>query len=281
MNAENITSLWSIGLDAANHTLKTTTQIGVQHAVRPLSRRYRINTQMLHYRRLDTPFYSDTKFAKVRSLKGNTCYQVFVAVNVVHVQPMPTKSDTGRSLQVFTEDIGIPNSIVVNGAKEQTGPNSAFIQNVRQLKMMILNTEPYSQWQNRCETTVGLLKKRWIKNKAHKNVHWRIWYYALVYYAEILSQPTRKKAIAPDMRKSQVTHPIFQSGVISASMIMYVIGTHPATTPQPPRLDDGSAFPIVLVVGFVTGFCAKMAMFFPHYCTAHDSPGNVSRCHPG
>ena len=72
-----------------------------------------------------------------------------------------------------------------------------------------------------------------------------------------------KKVIGPDMRKSQVTHPTFQSGVISDSMNMYGIGTHPATTPQPPRLDDVSAFPILLVASFVTGFCTKMDMFYP------------------
>ena len=71
-----------------------------------------------------------------------------------------------------------------------------------------------------------------------------------------------KRVIAPDMRKSQVTHLTFWSGAISASMTMYGIGTHPATTPQPPRLDNGLAFPIVLVAGFVTGFYAKMVMFY-------------------
>ena len=86
---------------------------------------------MLHYRRLDTTFYSDTMFAKVKSLKGNTCSQVFFVENVVRVQLMPTKSDAGISLRVFAEDVGVPNYIVVDGAKEQTGQNSAFMQTVQ------------------------------------------------------------------------------------------------------------------------------------------------------
>ena len=57
----------------------------------------------------------------------------------------------------------------------------------------------------------------------------------------------KKKLTAPDMRNPQVTHLIFWSGVISDSMTMYGIGTHPATTPQPSRLDDGLEFPIVSV----------------------------------
>ena len=147
---------------------------------------------MLHYRRLDTIFYSDTMFAKVKSLKGNTCSQVFFAETFLRVQPMPTKANAGRSLRFFVEDVSVPNYIVVGGDKEQIGPNSAFMQTMRQLKMMIRSTEPYSTWQNRCETTIGLLKKRLKKTIARKNVHRRIWDYALVYDAEILSQTTRK-----------------------------------------------------------------------------------------
>ena len=146
MGPETLSRLWNIGLDAVRHTLKTTTQIGIRHAVRPLSRRYRTDTQMMHYRRLDTTFYSNTMFSKVKSLKGNVCAQVFVAENCVRVQPMTTKADAGRVLQVLAEDVGVPNHILVDGSKEQTGPNTMFMKTVRWLKMKIRNTEPYSPW---------------------------------------------------------------------------------------------------------------------------------------
>ena len=82
--------------------------------------------------------------------------------------------------------------------------------------------------------------------------------------AQISSHGQReKRLIAPDMRKSQVTHLTFRSGVISASITMYGIEIHPATTTQPPRLDDVLAFTIVSVAGFVTRFYAKMVMFYP------------------
>ena len=87
------------------------------------------------------------------------------------VQPMLTKAGAGRSLRVFAEDVGVPNYIVVSGTKEQKVPNSAFMQTVRQLKMNIRNTEPYSPLQNRCETTIGILKKIRKQTIARKNVH--------------------------------------------------------------------------------------------------------------
>ena len=145
---------------------------------------------MLHYRRLDTTFYSDTMFSKVKSLKGNTCAQVFVAEYFVRVHPMPSKANAGRALQVLAEDIGVPNQLVIDGAKEQTGANTDFMKSVQWLKMRIRNLEPYSPWQNRCETTIGFLKKRWKQMIAQKNVHRRVWDYALVYNSEILSQTT-------------------------------------------------------------------------------------------
>jgi hypothetical protein len=132
-------------------------------------------------------------FSKVKPLKGNICAQVFVAENFIRVHPMGTKSDAGRALQVLVEDVGVPNHIVVDGAKEQTGPNTDFMKTVCWLKMRIRNTEPYSPWQNRAENSIGLLKKRWKQTIARKNVHRRVWDYALVYDSEILSRTTRRE----------------------------------------------------------------------------------------
>ena len=82
---------------------------------------------------------------------------------------------------------------LLTALKKKIVPNVAFMQTVQQLKMKIRNTEPYSPWQNCCETTIGLLKKRWKKTTAWKNVYQRMWDYALVYDAEILSRTTRKE----------------------------------------------------------------------------------------
>ena len=59
--------------------------------------------------------------------------------------------------------------------------------------MKIRNTELYSTWQNGCETKIAPLKKIWKQTMAQKDVHQRVWDYALVYNAKILSQTTRKE----------------------------------------------------------------------------------------
>ena len=69
---------WRIGIPTAKQTLGVTTQLGIRHAIMPLSRRYR--TDYLHAsnaRRIDGKWYGDTLFAKVKSIHGNTCAQVF------------------------------------------------------------------------------------------------------------------------------------------------------------------------------------------------------------
>ena len=67
---------WDCGLNTARNTIKGTTQLGVRSAIGPLTRRYRTEILQLHYRRLNTGFYTDTLVMKCKSLKGKTCAQI-------------------------------------------------------------------------------------------------------------------------------------------------------------------------------------------------------------
>ena len=51
---------WGCGLITAKNTLQGTTQLGVRSAIGPLTRRYRTDLLQLHYKRLNTTFYTDT-----------------------------------------------------------------------------------------------------------------------------------------------------------------------------------------------------------------------------
>lgn len=59
---ELIARKWGCGLNTAKNTLKATTQLGVRSAIGPLTRRYRTDLLQLHYRRLNTTFFTDTFF---------------------------------------------------------------------------------------------------------------------------------------------------------------------------------------------------------------------------
>ena len=190
---EELASKWRIGLQAARDTLKVTTQHGVRHALHPLKRRYRTDNMSLAYKRLNSRFYSDTLFAKVKSTKVNTCAQVFASDNIdfIHVHPMATKSMAGSALQAFADDVGIPNELVVDGAGEQVGPKSEFMKTVNFLRCRLKRTEPYSPWQNNAETAIRELKKRWKNRMSTKKIPKRLWDFGLVYESEIMSRTAR------------------------------------------------------------------------------------------
>lgn len=193
VSADSLAKLWNIGKGTASETIKATTQLGTRHAVRPLSRRYRTDVvEFLSKKRLNCRLYSDTLFSKVKSLKQNTCAQVFVTENYVKVHPMRSKQDAGEAFREFTEDVGAPNEIVVDQAKEQVAPGSLFRKIANWVRSKLLMTEKGSGWQNRAEATIGLLKKRWRQRIVKNNVPTRLWDYALIYDAEILSRTVTK-----------------------------------------------------------------------------------------
>jgi len=97
-----------IGINTAKLTYKATTQFGLRHALHPIHRRYRTDHMLLRYNCLNTTLYSETLFAKVESLKGNKCAQLFYSEGYIRVYPVASKTDAGVALQEFIEDVGIP-----------------------------------------------------------------------------------------------------------------------------------------------------------------------------
>jgi hypothetical protein len=159
VSAAELADKWDIGIDAAKQTLKVMTQLGIRHALHPLRRRYRTDYMSLRYNRLDTTFYTDTLFSKSVSLNMNNCAQIFTNGKYVRVFPMTSKANAGAALQALAEDIGIPNRLVSDGAKEMTKENTLFIKTCRHLRIAHRTTEPHSPWQNLAENKIGEVKR--------------------------------------------------------------------------------------------------------------------------
>ena len=137
---ELIAQKWGIGLEKARQTLKATTQQAVRSAVLPLKRRYRTDLLSQRLRRLNCKFYTDTLFSKQVSVNGNKCAQLFTdGEGAVIIYPMKSKSQAGQMLTAFTQDVGIPNELVMDGASEQTGTNTEMMKEIRrkQIKLHI------------------------------------------------------------------------------------------------------------------------------------------------
>ena len=171
VTVENISRKWHIGLKRAKATLKCTTQEGIRSALHPLTRRYRTDLMQSKYHRLNTEFYTDTVFTKIKSLNQCTCFQLWTDGNgFIYVVPLRSKKDIVNSLNNVVENVGIPRKIISDGASEEVGENSRFHKRVRYLNIATHRTEPYSQWQNRAENSVGKLKARWKRRMVRRRV---------------------------------------------------------------------------------------------------------------
>ena len=54
--------------------------------------------------------------SKVKSIRGNKCANIFTQGKFSKVVPMTARSESGQSLVDFTDDIGIPEHLVTDGA---------------------------------------------------------------------------------------------------------------------------------------------------------------------
>ena len=147
LNPEYLSQKWNIRLNTAKKTIKVTAQLGVRSALDPLTRRHRTYLIQQHIQRLNTNFYTDTLFAKCKSIIGNNVAQVYTDVQgFVPVYPRTSKSLAGITLDNLTENIGIPNTIIYYGASEQVSPNLDFHNTMRKCKIRGHQRGPYSQW---------------------------------------------------------------------------------------------------------------------------------------
>ena len=162
VNFENLSRMWNIGLETAKRTLQVTTQRGVRTVVHPLHRRYRVDHLHLNRRRLNGDWFTDTLFSKVISIQGNTCaQQVFTNGNFTTVHPLVSKGKVAQALTEFADDVGIPDTLLSDGAPEIVGPRIEFMKEVNRLKIRLKRSKVGRSDQNcAAEREIGELKKR-------------------------------------------------------------------------------------------------------------------------
>ena len=131
LSVEEVSRKFGVGLETARKTLKATAQFGIRHAVHPLSRRYWTDVMQSKRKRLNDTFYTDTMFSGIKSIRGNTCAQVFTNGKFVHIELVARKSQAGEALNSMIDEVGIPDKLVFDGAKEQTGKESDFMKSVK------------------------------------------------------------------------------------------------------------------------------------------------------
>ncbi len=188
VSSENLSERWNIGLNQAKQTLKVTTQRGVISSILPVSWRYRTD-RMYHQKKLrNQKFYTDTLLGRCKSISNNTCAQIFANESYfVKAYPMERKSLAGQALRQFIRDFGVPEQLTSDGASEQTGPKTEFMQNVRKYEIEHHVSEPHRPQQNRAESVIREVKRRWFRQMTKKRVPKRLWDYGIVWICELMS----------------------------------------------------------------------------------------------
>ena len=107
--------------DKISDLTRATTSRGIRSVLDPtISRRYPTNDRQLRYRRIPLEMYSDTMKESVRSRNGNKYAQVYCTRSGWTLAiPMQSKSDAHETLTLLFSRHGIPNILIVDGAKEQ------------------------------------------------------------------------------------------------------------------------------------------------------------------
>ena len=174
-----ISKIWSINETLAKGAIDSNSHLNKQSGESSLSRQFSTNDRMLRYRRINSLFYTDTFFAKADAKtrpRGNSCMQMFVSdKGYVAVYPMSSKSQFKDCLHQFCKEIGVPQTLVMDKAGEQTSSHvKRFSQQVG-LTLRVL--EESTQWANRAELYIGLLKEAIRKDLRTSNCPLVLWDY--------------------------------------------------------------------------------------------------------
>jgi hypothetical protein len=178
VTAETLSKIWRIDYETAARTLKVTTQLNHQGGNENLSRHFGTNDRMLRYKRIKSEFYTDTFFVtgKARSTRGYTCMQIFVSdKGFVKVYPMRSPSEYPMALKLFAKDVGAPEILVADPHPSHKSKDVKAFCNQIGTTLRIL--EESTQWANRAELYVGLLKESVRKDLGARHSPLVLWDY--------------------------------------------------------------------------------------------------------
>ena len=187
VDAHRLAKNWKIGVEAAKRTVEATTQMAVRDFTHTTGgRRLKPHHWVLNHARLDCEVYTDTLIARCKSLRGNTCAQVFAtAFHFVRVFAMESKKDAHYSLDDFFREVGVPQVLIPDNAKELT--QGQFRRKCRRAQCPIHPVEAYTPNVNLAEAVIRELKRHFRRVMIETGAPEVLWDYCLEWCALIRS----------------------------------------------------------------------------------------------
>ena len=181
VDARHLSKVWRISYEDAKRTIDATTQHGMHTPNPVMNQNYTMNDRMLRYRRITQYFFMDTFFATKKgstSSRGNTCCQLFVTdKGFIYVVPMKRKSEALAALKHFAKEVGAPDAIVSDMAKEQVSQDVRNFCNTIGTTLRAL--EEGTPWSNKAELYIKLMKEAVRKDMKESSCPLRFWDYCL------------------------------------------------------------------------------------------------------
>ena len=182
-----ISVMWRISLQDARKVIDSTTVTSKRIQDGQMTRRFRTDLHQKRYRRLGgqfSRFYTDTLFFGKKSLRGNTCAQIYVnKAGYTKIYPLVSKSNAHDSLSVFVHEVGIPGALHTDDAKELC--EGKMLDKMRKYEIYHTMSEPYSPWQNLAENAIGVIKSKVRRIMRETNTPFRLIDYVFAYACEI------------------------------------------------------------------------------------------------
>lgn len=172
---EQLARNWGIDVATARRTIDVTTQRGIRTVLHPtLSRRFRTNDRQLRYRRLAIDCFTDTLISNTASRRNNKYAQIFATADGwCRAYPMAKKSLAHEGLSLLFQREGVPNTIIMDGAREQT--MGMFRRKCREVGTRVKQTEPHTPWSNAAEAAIRELKKGVGRQMVRSRAPKRLW----------------------------------------------------------------------------------------------------------
>jgi hypothetical protein len=119
--AETLSKNWGIGIEVAKRTRLVTTQRGIRRLMHPsLTKIYKINDRQLRYRRFPGTMYTTIMYSTILSRQMNKAAHIFcTGFGFVRAFPLNKEKEAHDALSLLFHRYGVPNVMVVDGAKVQ------------------------------------------------------------------------------------------------------------------------------------------------------------------
>ena len=188
VSAETLTKVFRIDRDMARKTLELNTQLNRRDATSSLSRNFSTNDRMLRYKRLDSFFFTDTFYVtkRAKSKRGNLAMQLFVSdKGYVFVVPMKSESEFPLALKLFAKEVGVPEYLIADSARAQK--SKEVVRFCHKIGTTLRILEESTQWANRAELYIGIVKEAIRKDMREANSPLVLWDYCAELRARMLN----------------------------------------------------------------------------------------------